>query len=270
MPTSGQVNGDVGSLNDYAYIAWQLASQSIPGNYSVLNWQVGWYYPAFTCRGLRQGSAHVNGTLVYNDQDGGDGVHAYNSGHNHVPLGLASGSINVPHNADGTKTVTLDVSIRGWEGGGPNLLSDGSANFALPTIPRDPGAPSTPTISNVEQTTVDLAWSQNPADGLPVTLYTISYGTATDATGNTTTTANTIKTITGLSPGVKYYFKVKATNTVGTGPYSGISNDTTVAGAYVRSSGVWKKAIPYVRDGGVWKLARPYGKILGIWKKSIN
>jgi chitodextrinase len=117
---------------------------------------------------------------------------------------------------------------------------------------------------------VGLAWTQNPGDGLPVTLYTISYGTAIDATGSTTTTADDNKTITGLSPGVKYYFKVKAANSVGEGPYSSISNTTTVAGAYVRSSGVWKKAIPYVKVAGVWKLARPYGKILGLWKKSIN
>lgn len=269
MATSGQVNGDdLGG--EHAYIAWQLASQNIPGNYSTINWQVGWTFAPFFCRGLRQGSARVNGVLVYNDQDPGDGVHQFSSGHNHSPLIIASGQINVGHNADGTKTFNLSVSIRGWEGGGPNFLSDGSASFDLPTIPRNPGAPSTPVISEIEQTSVRLDWTPNPADGLPNTSYTISYGTATNATGATTTSSGTNKIITGLNPGVRYYFKVKAHNSVGEGPYSSISNALTIAGAYLRHSGTYKRAIPYVKQAGVWKLARPYGKILGVWKKSTN
>jgi len=218
----------------------------------------------------------MNGVLVYNNQAGGDGVHAFSSSHttaagDHPPgIQFAAGAVEIVHDADGTKTFSADVSIRGWQGGGPNFLSDGSNSWALPTIPRNPGIPSTPTYSAVEQTQLAVEWLPNVADGLPNTSYTISYGTATDATGSTTTSAVIFKTITGLNPGVKYYFKVKAHNSIGEGPYSEISNMTTVAGAYVNDGGVWKKAIPYVKVAGVWTLARPYSKILGVWKKSIN
>ena len=274
MATSGQLRGDVLS-GEQSYMNWQLASQNVAGNYSTINWQCGWLYPALTCRGLRAGLCVINGSTVYQSSGSGDNMHAFSSSHltssgDHPTLQVAAGSINIAHNSDGTKSFSASMSARGWEGGGPNFLSDDSDTWALPTIPRNPGAPSTPVISNVEQTTVDLTWTQNPGDGLPVTSYTISYGTATDATGSTTTSSVPNKTITGLNPGVKYYFKVRATNSVGTGPYSSISNDTTVAGAYVLDAGVWKKAIPYVRDGGVWKLARPYSKVLGVWKKSTN
>ena len=362
MATSGVVNGDLGSLSDRASIRWELDSQNIAGNYSLVNWEVRWLFPAFTCRGLRQGQAHVNGVMVYNDQDPGDGVHQFNSGHNHQTLVLASGQIQVPHNADGTKTFQVSVAIRGWEGGGPNFLSDGETVFSLPTIPRNPKAPTTPSISEVTQTSVKLTWAANSADVLPNTNYIVSYGTSTNATGFTTTTpiTGTVKTITGLSPGTKYYFKVKAVNVAGEGPYSSIANATTIsgptnvptiseveqtslklswtkpsgnapitsytisygtatnavgslttstttskvitglspgiryyfkvkahnatgespysgivnaltiAGAYVRHSGTYKRAVPFVRHAGVWKRAQPYAKILGVWKKSTN
>lgn len=276
MATSGQILGNALS-GERVYLNWQLASQNVSGNYSTINWQVGWLYPAFTCRGLRAGIAYVNGTLVYQSSGSGDNVHAFSSSHltasgDHPVLQTAAGQINVGHASDGTKTFSADVSMRGWEGGGPNFLSEGSDSWALPTIPRNPGAPTTPVISEVEQTSVVLTWGPNASDGLANTLYTVSYGTATDATGTTDTHAAVPllpMTIDGLNPGVKYYFKVKATNSVGDGPYSSISNATTIAGAYVLDT-TYKKAVPYVRDGGVWKIARPWGKLLGVWKKSTN
>jgi hypothetical protein len=273
MATSGQILGDALS-GERVYLNWQLASQSIPNNNSKVNWQIGWLYPTSTCRGLRDGVGVINGSTVYASTGSGDDVHAFSSSHltpstDHPTLQTAAGQITIAHGSDGTKSFSASVSMIGWEGGGPNFTSNGSNSWALPTIPRNPNAPSTPTIVTVDQTEVAISWTPNPADGLPNTSYTISYGTATDATGATTTSATSPKTITGLSPGVKYYFKVKATNSVGDGPYSSISNATTVAGAYVLNT-TYKKAIPYVRDGGVWKLARPYGKILGVWNKSIN
>lgn len=270
MPSSGTLFGATVEGSEESYLDWQVASQNTAENYSVINWQAGWRFDAYSCRGLRQGDAKVNGTTVYHNFNSGDGVHAYNSGHNHRPgtgkLQTASGAIWVYHNADGTKTMSLSISMVGYSG----QTSSASGSASLPTIPRNPGAPTTPVISEIEQTSVRLDWSPNGSDGLPNTGYTISYGTATDATGSTTTSGVTNKTITGLTPGVKYYFKVKATNAVGDGPYSSISNATTIAGAYIKSGDSWVRAIPYVRDGGVWKLARPYAKILGEWKKSTN
>lgn len=267
MVTSGQVNGDVGSLSDYAYISWQLASQNTGGNYSVINWQVRWHFPTYSCRGLRLGSAHVNGTLVYQDNDPGDGVHAFNSSHNHSPyLAIAAGQINVPHNTDGTKTFTASVSITGWESG-PTFISNGSGSFSLPTIQRAPSTPGPIMISVLDQTRVHLEWLQPISD---VDYFVISYGTTTSADDATVTSGATLKTITGLSAGVKYYFKIKAVNAYGESAYNTTVNATTIAGSYILNSGVWTKAAPYVNDGGTWKLARPYAKSLGVWHISTN
>jgi hypothetical protein len=272
MTTSGFILGDALS-GERVYMNWQLASQNIPGNYSTVNWQVGWLYPVSTCRGLRAGIAVINDVFIYSSSGPGDNVHVFSSSHltpstDHPVLQVAVGSLNIPHNTDGTKTFTAAVSMRGWEGGGPNFESNGADLWTLPTIPRNPNAPSTPVSFNKSQVSIVVEWSPNPADGLPNTSYTVSYGTATDATGSTTTTSGTSKTITGLTPGVKYYFKVKATNSVGDGPYSSIGNETTIAGARVFSSGVWKSAVPYVRSGGTWKVARSWVKVLGRWKES--
>ncbi len=274
MATSGQLRGNSMS-GEQSYMNWQLASQSVSLNRSTINWQCGWLFPANTCRGLRSGVCVINGVTVYASSGSGDNMHAFSSSHlssssDHPTLQVAAGSININHNTDGTKTFSASMSARGWEGGGPNFLSSDSDSWALTTIPRSPGAPTTPVLSNIEQTSITLTWAKNASDGLTPTGYTISYGTASDASGATTTSTTTSKTITGLSPGVKYYFKVRTTNSVGTGPYSAISNTTMVAGAYVLVGGLWKRAVPYVKHAGTWKLARPYSKILGVWKKSIN
>ena len=274
MATSGSVNGTTVAPSEGSYIDWQLQSQDTVNNRSTIKWQAGWRFPALTCRGLRLGKAIVNGTTVYDDHDSGDGVHAFSSSHltssgDHTPkLQTGSGTFTINHNSDGTKSFTASITMTGWDSG-PTLVSAGSASFSLPTIPRNPNAPSAPVIGVVTQTTVDLTWTHSPLDGLTNTSYTIGYGTDPVTPAFTTTSSVESKTITGLSPGVKYYFWVKATNSVGTGPYSVPSNTTTVAGARVNDAGTWKQAIPYVRDGGVWKLARPWNRVLGVWKETI-
>jgi hypothetical protein len=116
---------------------------------------------------------------------------------------------------------------------------------------------------------MDLGWAPNPNDGLPATFYTLSYG-VTPTADDTTTVLGFSDTLTGLLPATTYYFKVRGTNAVGTGPYSEISNFTTVAGGYILDSGLQKKAIPYVRDAGVWKLAEPWEKNGDVWGRTIN
>lgn len=269
MATSGTVLGDTVEGSENSYLDWQLVSQNVGANTSLINWQAGWRFDDYSCRGLRKGTAVVNGTTVWNDQDAGDGVHAFNSGHEHRGgtgrLQTASGSRTIAHASNGTKTFSASIDLTGYNG----QRSNASASWALPTIPRNPNAPVNLVLSSIQQTSVQLAWAPNPADGLPNTSYTISYGTATDATPSIIGDPASPLIITGLLPGVKYYFKVRATNSVGTGPYSGIVNTTTIAGARVKVGGVWKQAIPYVRVAGVWKVARPWTKVVGVWKETI-
>lgn len=269
MATSGTVLGDTVEGSENSYLDWQLVSQSVSANTSLINWQAGWRFDNYSCRGLRKGSAVINGTTVYNDQDAGDGVHGFNSGHDHRGgtgrLQTASGSRTIAHASNGTKTFSASIDMTGYNG----QRSNGSASWALPTIPRNPNAPVSLALSEITQNSFKLTWSANPADGLPNTSYTISYGQTATADSFTTTSSVTNKVISALNPGAKYYFKVRATNSVGTGPYSSIVNGTLIAGGRVLDAGVWKRAVPYVRQGGVWILARPWVRTLGVWKESI-
>ncbi len=138
------------------------------------------------------------------------------------------------------------------------------------TTTRVPDAPSTPVISNIGPTSVTASWTPNGNGGAAITGYQVSYGTSSDGTGHATTgIVSSPLNISGLTPGVKYYFAVRAQNNVGFGPYSAFANATTIAGIRIKVGTVWKFAVPYVRVGGVWKLARPWTKTAGVWKETI-
>src|SRR6185503_11086044 len=158
MATSGSLLGDTVEGSENSYLDWQLTSQSVSGNYSIIAWQAGWRFDNYSCRGLRKGSAVINGTTVYNDQDAGDGVHAFNAGHDHRggsgKLQTASGSRQINHGSNGAKTFSASIDMTGYN----NQRSNGSDSWALPTIPRNPNAPSVPTFSEITQTSIKVSW----------------------------------------------------------------------------------------------------------------
>lgn len=265
MATNGLLYGNNVDGSEGSYFEWQLAGQNQEGNYSIVNWQVGWRFSTTSCRGLRLGNSVVNGVTVYNDADGGDGVHAFSSAHEHRPrLQTAAGTINIFHNSDGSKQFSASVRMTGFAG----LLSQGSTIWSLPTINQLPNAPAKPTFSDIRQTSITLSTESNGDGGSPIIGYQWGYGT-TSAANSTTATGAPPKLITGLIPGTKYYFRVRAQNSLGFGPWSAISNTNTLAGARVNQNGVWKRAIPYVKVAGVWKVATPWVKVAGVWKEAI-
>lgn len=355
MVTSASLSGNNVDGNEGSYLNWQVVSQEIANNRSLINWQVGWRFATYSCRGLRLGHASVNGVTVYNDTDAGDGVHTFNSGHDHRPsLQTAAGSLWVNHNADGTRILNASVGMTGFSG----RVSNGSGSWALPTIARFSTAPSMPIISSITSTsfiasfsdgsggapinsrqlgystsptgavsfmssdgsdtisgltpgTTYYIWAQThnaagyspwspmatattlrvpdapavpvisdvtqisavvtflaPFDGgATITAYQVGYGTNSSAP-TSSESATSPKTIDDLDPGIKYYFFVRAQNSVGWSAWSSPSNATTISGARVLVGLVWKNAIPYVRDGGVWKLAQPWVKVMGEWKQT--
>lgn len=266
MATSGTLNGNNVDGSEGSYLNWQLASQNVGGNYSTLNWQAGWRFSSTSCRGLRLGRAVIQGVVVYDDHDSGDGVHAFNSGHNHRPrLQTASGSLNISHNTDGTRDFSASMKMTGFSG----LLSQGSAIWSLPQISQVPEAPTAPVLSEIRQTSMKAMFDPNGSGGSAIIGYEVGYSTVSDVGTALFASGYPPVTVDELLPATKYFFWARAQNSVGWGPWSSPGIATTLAGARVNVGNVYKQAIPYVRTGGVWKLARPYIKTAGVWKEGI-
>jgi hypothetical protein len=116
-------------------------------------------------------------------------------------------------------------------------------------------------------TSVDVAFTGNSDNGSPILEYQIGYGNEPEMVGFTVSAVSP-QTVTGLTPGSKLYFRTRARNIVGWGPWSAASSIKTIAGAYVKVGAEWKLAVPYVKVGGVWKLAEPWVRSVGVWKRT--
>jgi hypothetical protein len=127
-----------------------------------------------------------------------------------------------------TLTRASTFSIDDTAGNSQTLLA-GSPQSVTVTRNGEPNAPviSSATAGNAQVTVV---WSAPASNGSTITDYLIKYSTS--AGDNYTTFADgvstaTSATVTGLTNGTAYYFKVAATNSVGTGSYSAASADAT-------------------------------------------
>lgn len=264
--TSGSVLGNIvaDGSGERAYLNWQLASQSIPGNYTDINWQMGWDFSSLSCRGLRRGKAIINSSYVYYNMDAGDAVHAFNSGHNHTPvLEIASGVARLNHGPAGTANFGGFVTLTGFN----NQKSEGSNTWDLPTISQTTPAPIMPVLTHIAQKSIRVTFTV-PEGGAPIDGKQLGYGTDPD-TPTTIVSATGDDAISGLSPATTYYVRARTHNAAGYSAWSTPLIARTIAGAYVNDDGVWKEAIPYVRSGGVWKVARPWINIAGTWKEAI-
>lgn len=87
-----------------------------------------------------------------------------------------------------------------------------------------PGAPEAPVASGRTGTSVRLSWSTpSESNGSSVTEYELQMAPVTESQLQWFTLVNGIDTnwkVSDLSPGSKYYFKVRASNAVGAGPWS--------------------------------------------------
>lgn len=150
-------------------------------------------------------------------------------------------------------------NAKGWSGW--------SARAQATTL-KVPDPPTTPLLSSVRATSVDVAFTPNGNGGSPITGYEIGYGTSPTTPSSTVATASSPKLVTGLNPGTVYYFFTRAKSAVGYSAWSAPSSARTIAGAYIKVGAVWKLAVPYVRVGGVWQVAEPWVRSAGVWKRT--
>lgn len=131
-------NPGINSVNPYAVLNVIQQSQNVSNNTSTVRWELLIYRSsAISSSAVKDYSVTVNGTTKSGTTTiGGSGTKS-----------IASGTVSVPHNADGTKTITFSFSLDfeiNWAG---KWIGIGSANgsMALSTIPRATTPALTPT-----------------------------------------------------------------------------------------------------------------------------
>jgi Domain of unknown function (DUF4082)/Fibronectin type III domain len=148
-------------------------------------------------------------------------------------------------------TYTFKVQALNPNGGGPISVA---SNPVTPSTAVPPAAPTGVSAQGASQS-ARVSWTAPAADGdSPITGYTITPYVGSTAqepvqAGGSATSA----TITGLTNGTSYTFKVTATNGVGTSPASGASN------AVVPQATIFDFQAPAVPDSG-----DPSGVELGV------
>jgi hypothetical protein len=140
-------------------------------------------------------------------------------------------------------TYTFTVAATNAIGTGP-----ASAQSAGVT-PIGPTAPAAPTgvTATAGNATASVSWTAPANGGSAITGYTITPyigSTAQPATTINGTPPGTSTTITGLTNGTAYTFKVKATNAIGTGPDSAASNAVTPTAPTVPAAPTGVSAVP--------------------------
>lgn len=181
-----------------------------------------------------------------------------------------SSPTNVSAGTDRTQTITVPSDGKTWwfrvyavnsRGNGP---PSSAVSYAVPDIPSAPGKP---TLTYTPATTMKIAWSAPSNGGAAITGYIVQYDDNSSFTSpkSVSTTATSI-TVTDITVGPTWYFRVIAKNSQGNSAASAVASMLIVCGPRVNVAGAYKNTVAYVNVGGVWKTAIPYVNVAGVWK----
>lgn len=132
-----------------------------------------------------------------------------------------------------------------------------------------PPKPGPVTFSNVTQRSLTAKFSGNGTGGTPILEWQLAYGPNPDVKSTIiTSNMNGINDISGLIPGLRYYFWARGRNAVGWSDWSFRTTVATAAGVRYKKEQIWGTAVVYVNVEGVWKPAKPFVKIAGLWKET--
>ncbi|SES50103.1 Fibronectin type III domain-containing protein, partial [Pedococcus cremeus] len=126
---------------------------------------------------------------------------------------------------------TFKVKATNAVGAGPDSTA---SNTVTPTSNATAPAAPTNVTASAGDASASVTWTAPSNGGSAITSYTVTPYIGTTAQTPTTVTGNppaTTATVSGLTNGTAYTFKVKATNAIGAGPDSAVSNSVTPSAA---------------------------------------
>ena len=149
MATSGAITTNT-KYGSYFWVKWAISgSQSISGNKTTIAWSCGLtpgeqYYD----KAIKMSAVTIDGVNVY---DGG----TYSNITDYKDRTFASGTLDLSHNPDGTKSFTV-AAFTGWLFGNGDYTA-AAKSFTLPTIPRAStvSAPGTGTLGTALAIKID-------------------------------------------------------------------------------------------------------------------
>ncbi|MFA6190248.1 MAG: DUF2341 domain-containing protein [Candidatus Staskawiczbacteria bacterium] len=159
--------------------------------------------------------------------NGGSAITGYTVSSNNGGTDINASSTDLSHTVTGlTNGATYTFTVVATNDVGDGLASDASAEITLPTEPTEPLNVAT----EVKSSSIKLTWS-DPAStgGSAITDYVIEYQLTTGGTWATFDDGVSIDkfaTVTGLSNGTSYDFRVSAKNIIGTSGASSVVSAT--------------------------------------------
>ena len=149
MATSGVITTNT-KYGSYFWVKWEISgSQSISDNKTTIAWSCG-LHPGeqYYNKAVKMSAVSIDGVQVYD----GD---TYSNITDYKDRTFASGTLELSHNADGTKSFTV-AAFSGWLFGNGDYTA-AAKSFTLPTIPRAStvSAPSTGTLGTALKITID-------------------------------------------------------------------------------------------------------------------
>ena len=161
------------------------------------------------------------GTGAVDFQVIGDGIVLFDSGV--VSNGVAP--VHVSVNVTGVRQLSL-VANNGVAGSIDYDHADWAGARLLGT-PAAPAAPGSLTASAVSSSQINLSWANNASNATAIKVYRSTDGVSFTAIASNLAPSATSYSDRGLSASTTYYYRVRATNSVGDSPDSNVASATT-------------------------------------------
>ena len=152
MATSGLVKTNE-DYDSYFWVKWsQIGNQDIANNRTQISWSCGLTSShKFYSNAIKMSAFYINGTMVY-----GGGTYSNFTAEGEQQI--ASGTLWISHDSDGTKTFSIS-SFTGWLWSNHNYSSSGD-DFTLTAIPRQATITAAPDFTDLDNPTISYS---NPA-----------------------------------------------------------------------------------------------------------